>query len=140
MKYYRDSERSKEECNNNNHQCYYKLVEAYLYGLAVPQNYEKALKLYQEPCRHGIASACTQIGFVSVLGRNNFEATEYCKMGCDLGYNEFVCISLEMFYAKGIAVRQNFNKALELLGKGCYSKNAEACKEYSIINSKINLI
>jgi len=139
MKLYRDNERSKEECKNNNQEGCYKLAESYLHGLAVPQSYKKALELYQVPCKKGIANACTQIGFISELNRDTFTAVDYYAKGCSLGDNEFGCASLGMYYSKGIAVRQDYNKALELLGKGCDAKNAEACKEYSIINSKINL-
>ncbi|MBU2709265.1 sel1 repeat family protein [Zooshikella marina] len=141
----------KELCRNDINKCLDECKKdkvAYCYNLAQHiqitklNNYEKyAEALFVKSCRLGSPSGCTNSA--ATMQHNSDDAVLSCAIrtyskACDWN-DPWACTMYGFHLAHGKGIKQDFEKALKVLGKSCkYGSEDPACESATALTESIN--
>lgn len=111
---------SKAQCN---------LAILYRKGLGVPQDFKKALELYQQAANLGFKEAFFGLALLygtdEGLGKDSIKTAEFLQKAAALGHIEAQYI-LGCHYEEGVGVTQDYKKAVELFQQAADQGKVEA--------------
>ncbi len=104
-------------------------------------HFKKAIPLFDQACKAGVAQACSELGSLYIWGPHisngdsviqDFpRALNLFTKACDVG-NADGCFYLGDMYDLGRGVHQNFSRAAEYYTKACDGNNAAACNNLGV--------
>jgi serine/threonine protein kinase len=104
-------------------------------------HFRKAIPLYDQSCKAGYTQACSDLGYLYVLGSHSTDADSVTQdypramklftKACDAG-NANGCYRLGFLYDQGFGVAQSFARAAEYYTKACDGNEVTACNNLGV--------
>ena len=119
------------DCNEGRYEACATLGEMYSEGRGVDQDFLLSEKFYAKACDGGHSKSCENLAFTYYADPKNKKAlaVELFGKACE-GDNPKSCYMLGSMYIEGEAVKQNIQKAKELIKKSCDHGYTEACSTF----------
>jgi TPR repeat protein len=99
-------------------------------GVGVPDDNERAVRLYKKACDGDEMAACFNLGVLYKIGRGvpkqPEKALSLFQSACDAGF-PWGCSSISKFYMEGTVVRKDIELALHYLVQACDSGLLSSC-------------
>ena len=127
------------ECDHNNPTACLQLGSMYHIGDGVKQNFSKAKELYAKACSLGLASGCSNLGFMyesGQIGQNAAKAAEFYEKGCVLG-DAGGCSSLAVLYENGKGVSEDLQQAVNYYDRACSSGSVSSCAHLALLYEQV---
>jgi serine/threonine protein kinase len=104
-------------------------------------HFNKAIPLFDQACKAGVAQACSELGYLYVVGPHYTDADSVTQdypramklftKACDAG-NANGCYRLGFLYDQGFGVPQSFAHAAEYYTKACDGNESTACNNLGV--------
>jgi len=110
---------------------------AYLSGVGVKKDYQKAREYFKKSCDKCQNSGCNYLGDIYANGlgvkKDYKKAYKFYKKACENDYMP-ACDSLGLLYLNGYGVKKDSFKAVEYFTNACYENNyMESCNNIAIL-------